>query len=113
MSVHGTDAPIDPPIILVGHSGAGSQLPAFAEQLGGVERAMYVDALLPHPGRSWAQTVPAAFVDRLESQTVDGMLPPWPEWWGDEAMRALLPDDALRRRSSPVAREFPSPISTS
>ena len=98
VSVHGADEPIDPPIVLVGHSGAGSRLPAIADQLAGVERALYVDALLPHPGRSWAQTVPADFVARLESQAVDGRLPPWPDWWGDDAMQLLLPDDALRAR---------------
>lgn len=96
VAVYGTDELIEPPIVLVGHSGAGSRLPAIAGQLGGVERAIYVDALLPHPGRSWAQTVPVAFVERLESQAVDGLLPPWPEWWGEDAMRALLGDDALR-----------------
>ncbi|HTK16134.1 MAG TPA: alpha/beta hydrolase [Acidimicrobiia bacterium] len=98
VAVHGTDEPIDPPIVLVGHSGAGSHLPAIADQLGGVDRALYVDALLPHPGRSWAQTVPADFVARLERQAVDGRLPPWPDWWGEDAMRMLLPDDALRAR---------------
>ena len=59
VAVHGADAsierPIEPPIVLVGHSGAGSHLPAIADQVGGVRRAVYVDALLPHPGRSWAQ----------------------------------------------------------
>jgi hypothetical protein len=98
VAVRGTDQPIDPPIVLVGHSGAGSHLPAIADQLGGVERALYVDALLSHPGRSWAQTVPPDFVARLESQAVDGRLPPWPDWWGEDAMRMLLPDDALRAR---------------
>ena len=98
VAVHGTDEPIAPPIVLVGHSGAGSHLPVIAEQLGGVERAVYVDALLPHPGRSWAQTVPHEFVARLEAQAVNGRLPPWPEWWGEDAMRLLLPDDALRAR---------------
>lgn len=96
VAVHGVDDPIEPPIVLVGHSGAGSHLPAIADQAGGVKRAVYVDALLPHPGRSWAQTVPAEFVARLESQAVDGRLPPWPEWWGEAAMRMLLPDDAIR-----------------
>ncbi|MDQ1467133.1 MAG: hypothetical protein QOH10_1548 [Actinomycetota bacterium] len=97
-AVHGTDEPIEPPIVLVGHSGGGSHLPAIADQLGGVQRAVYVDALLPHPGRSWAQTVPHDFLARLESQAVSGRLPPWSEWWGDDAMRMLLPDDALRAR---------------
>jgi len=96
VEVFGVDEPIAPPIVLVGHSGAGAQLPRIASRREGVHRAIYVDALLPHPGRSWAQTVPAEFVARLESQAVDGMLPPWPQWWGDDAMRTLLPDDALR-----------------
>jgi hypothetical protein len=96
VSVHGVDEPVEPPVVLAGHSGAGSRLPAIADRLGSVERAVYVDALLPHPGRSWAQTVPEAFVAGLVARAVDGRLPPWPEWWGAEAMRALLPDDALR-----------------
>ena|SRR5437870_3648237 len=98
VAVYGADEPIEPPIVLVGHSGAGAHLPAIASRLPGVERAVFVDALLPHPGRSWAQTVPDAFVARLEALAVDGRLPPWPEWWGEEAMRELVPDDALRAR---------------
>ena len=102
VTVHGEDDPIASAeavgMVLVGHSGAGSRLPAIAHQLGGVEHAVYVDALLPHPGRSWAQTVPAAFVERLESQAEGGLLPPWSDWWGEDAMRALLPDDEMRER---------------
>jgi hypothetical protein len=86
------------PIVLAGHSGAGSRLPAIAHELTTVRHAVFVDALLPHPGRSWAQTVPQEFVEKLESRAVDRRLPPWPEWWGEDAMRALLPDDALRAR---------------
>ncbi|MDQ1509256.1 MAG: hypothetical protein QOG50_1100 [Actinomycetota bacterium] len=52
VTVHGADAPVEPPVVLVGHRGAGSRLPAIANELGGVEHAVYVDALLPHPGRS-------------------------------------------------------------
>jgi hypothetical protein len=98
VAVHGADEPIAGPTVLVGHSGAGSRLPAIAQELGAVQHAVFVDALLPHPGRSWAQTVPHEFVEKLASQAVDGRLPPWPEWWGEDAMRALLPDDALRAR---------------
>jgi len=96
VAVHGSGEIIDPPIVIVGHSGAGSRLPEIANELGGVVQAVYVDALLPHPGRSWAQTVPEDFVARLKAKVVDGRLPPWPQWWGDDAMRTLLPDDALR-----------------
>jgi hypothetical protein len=98
VAIHGFGEPTAGPIVLAGHSGAGSRLPAIADELGGVERAVYVDALLPHPGRSWAQTVPEEFVARLSDAAVDGRLPPWPEWWGEDAMRLLLADDALRAR---------------
>ena len=98
VAIHEVDEALDPPVVLAGHSGAGSRLPAIASQLGGVERAVYVDALLPHPGRSWAQTVPEEFVARLVGLAVDDRLPPWPEWWGEAAMRTLLADDALRAR---------------
>jgi hypothetical protein len=96
VAVHGVDDAIEPPIVIVGHSGAGSHLPAIAAELDGVERAVFVDALLPHPGRSWAQTVPPEFVAKLEGQAADGLLPPWCEWWGEDAMELLLPDAALR-----------------
>ena len=105
VAVHGTGETVDGPVVLVGHSGAGAHLPALATSLPNVERAVYVDALLPHPGRSWAQTVPDELVERLESRAVDGRLPPWSQWWGEERLRSLLPDDALRAR---FVRECPA-----
>jgi hypothetical protein len=90
------DLDLAPPLVLAGHSGAGPHLPRLAARLGTVHGMVLVDALLPHPGRSWAQTVPDAFAARLRAQAVDGCLPPWPQWWGEDHMRALVPDDALR-----------------
>src|SRR5262249_21825036 len=80
----------------VGQSGVAPRLPRLAPRREGVRGMVLVDALLPHPGRSWAQTVPDAFAARLRAQAVDGRLPPWPQWWGEDRMRALLPDDAQR-----------------
>ena len=90
------DIVLDPPVVLVAHSGGGPHLPRLAAEIPGVTGMVLVDALLPHPGRSWAQTVPDAFAERLKAQAVDGLLPPWPEWWGDARMRELVPDDDLR-----------------
>ena len=73
-------------------------LPALAVERGGVAGMVLVDALLPHPGRSWAQTVPESFATRLRAGAVGGRLPPWPQWWGEERMRELRP---RRRRSAP------------
>ena len=90
------DAEIGPPLVLVAHSGGGPHLPALAAQRAGVTGMVLLDALLPHPGRSWAGTVPDAFATRLREGAVDGKLAPWPQWWGDGRMRELLPDDELR-----------------
>jgi len=90
------DVDLAPPVVVVGHSGAGPHLPRVSIHLEGVRGIVLVDALLPHPGRSWAQTVPDEFAARLRAQAVDGRLPPWPQWWGEDRMRALVPDDALR-----------------
>ena len=98
VAVHDVDdTALDPPVVLVGHSGAGPHLPALAAGTTGARGMVLVDALLPHPGRSWAQTVPDAFAARLRAQAVDGRLPPWPQWWGEERMRELVPDDELRK----------------
>jgi pimeloyl-ACP methyl ester carboxylesterase len=96
VEVHGLDAEIDGPVLLVAHSGGGPRLPALASQRSDAVGAVFVDALLPHPGRSWSQTVPEEFARRLREGAVAGKLLPWPQWWGDERMRALVPDDDLR-----------------
>ena len=96
VEVHGVDEKLVGPVVLVAHSGGGPQLPALAAARGEVVGMVLVDALLPHPGRSWSQTVPDAFATKLKAGAVDGKLTPWPQWWGDERMRDLIPDDDLR-----------------
>jgi hypothetical protein len=96
VEVHRVDAEIDAPVVFVAHSGGGPQLPLLASERDGVTGMVLVDALLPHPGRSWSQTVPEKFATRLKEGAVGGKLLPWPQWWGDERMRELVPDDELR-----------------
>lgn len=96
VEVAGVDPEIEPPLVLVAHSGGGPHLPALAAKRAGVNGMVLLDALLPHPGRSWAGTVPEAFATRLREGAVDGKLAPWPQWWGHARMRELLPDDELR-----------------
>ncbi len=80
--------------ILVVHSGAGALVPAVAA-LAPVAGAIFVDALLPHPGESWFETAPESLEARLHSLARDGMLPPWHCWWPEKALRALLPAPGL------------------
>jgi pimeloyl-ACP methyl ester carboxylesterase len=52
-------------VVLVGHSGAGSLLPAMAGRLsGGVAAMVFVDAFLPPPSGT-AHLIPAEFIEEL------------------------------------------------
>ncbi|MCR3721753.1 MULTISPECIES: hypothetical protein [Prauserella salsuginis group] len=90
-------APTTTSLVLVGHSGAGPLLPAFAESADHPVAALtYLDAELPTPGHSWEETAPAALVDELRSQVRDSRLPPWHRWFDADLLAGLVPDDALR-----------------
>jgi hypothetical protein len=95
-------AAVDAPdaVTLVAHSGSGPLLPAIGAAIAGrVERYVFVDAALPHPGRSRLEALPASFADRLRRLEVDGWLPPWHD--GRTGPERLLPDRpqrAYRRR---------------
>lgn len=90
------------PVVLVGHSGAGPLLPVIADRLVqqriSVTASVFVDAGLPHPGRSRLDVSPAALVEQLRQMTVDGWLPPWASWWPPEILLALLPERHQRDR---------------
>lgn len=90
----------DGPVVVAGHSGAGPLLPAVVTALRardvGVDGAVFVDAGLPHPGKSRRSTLPAELTTRLDELTDGGSLPPWPRWWPPDALAELLPDAAVR-----------------
>src|SRR5579862_1870757 len=87
------------PAILIGHSGAGPLLAAAGALIGQVRGYVFVDAGLPIPGQSWMETVPPDLAAQVRDMAdADGWLPPWPQWWGDEAMAELIPDPEARRR---------------
>ena len=94
-------------LVLVGHSGAGLLLPWIGSKLRPNVRAyVFADAGLPAPdGRT--PVVPPAFWSFLDARTVAGRLPAWSAWWGDDAMRELVPDDALRDLITAEMPELP------
>jgi hypothetical protein len=73
----------------------------------GVVGAVFVDAILPHPGESWFATVPAERAELLRSLAVDNRLPPWHRWFPPESVQALLPDEQTRSRFVAEIRELP------
>lgn len=87
------------PAILIGHSGAGPLLAAAGAIIGERVRGyIFVDAGLPTPGQAWMDTVPPDLATQLrEMADAQGWLPPFPLWWGEEAIAELLPDPAIRR----------------
>jgi hypothetical protein len=83
------------PWIAVLHSGAGGFAPAIAAASQRLAGFIFVDALLPYPGRSWLETAPA-LAGRLAELTRDGLLAPWNQWFESDPTLRMLPDSAER-----------------
>ena len=83
-------------ITLVAHSGAGALVPAISAAVPHARAAVFVDALLPHPGQTWFDTVPAEMRERQLALAEGGRLPKWSEWFPPETIAELLPDAEQR-----------------
>src|SRR5258707_8159268 len=85
--------PQERPLVLVGHSGAGSLLPVLAQAARHPVKAyLFVDADLPHPGKTQLEEMEAsvpAFAQELRRLLAAGSRFPN---WKDEDLRAVLPD---------------------
>lgn len=95
-AVRAATAHIRSPTVLVGHSGGGLLLPAIADALTlEVAALVFVDSFLP-PSHGTLRLGPAAFMEQLRALARDGVLPPWSSWFGEDAMRELVPEKRLR-----------------
>lgn len=91
--------PQERPLVFVGHSGAGPLLPALAHAVKHPVKAyLFVDAGLPHPGRSQLDelevSVPA-IAQELRQLLVAGERFPN---WSDEDLSEDLPDSGVRQQ---------------
>jgi hypothetical protein len=93
--------------VLVAHSGSGALLPAIAAAVPGTAGAVFVDALLPHPGRSWMDGASAVLREHLVSIAEGDRLPKWTDWFPPEAIAGLLPDRAERERFAAAVPRVP------
>ena len=86
------------PFVLVVHSGAGGLAPSLVAASGGqVAAVLYVDAIPPHPGRSWYETASDALAASLRAKTDKaGMVPAWDQWFPPDALGSLIPDEPQR-----------------
>jgi pimeloyl-ACP methyl ester carboxylesterase len=83
------------PVVLVAHSGAGQLLPAIADALAvEVAALVFVDSFLPPAGGS-VRLAPPGLMSQLRALANDGVLPPWSSWFGENAMRELVPEERL------------------
>jgi hypothetical protein len=95
-------------IVLVPHSGAGVFVPYLATAgPGAAATVVFADAALPPVGPGPATVVDAAFLPFLRDLAVDGMVPPWPDWWPDEDLSPLFPDADTRRTVTAEAPALP------
>lgn len=94
-------------VVLVGHSAAGALLPAVAEAVAAPVRGVFVDAQLPHPGRSWFDVAPTELREQVCALAEGAELPPWPGWFPPGVLERTLPDPRLRRRLVTEAPRVP------
>jgi pimeloyl-ACP methyl ester carboxylesterase len=86
-----------PGVVLVAHSNAGLFLPVIAAALPGqVRGCIFVDAALP-PASGAAPVAPPELLAVLRGKASGGLLPRWTDWWDEEEVVALFPDQAIRQ----------------
>lgn len=85
-------------LVLVVHSGAGALVPSIVDAAPSrVDGVVFVDATLPHPGRTWMETVPPETADQVRGMAgPDGLLPKWHEWFPPQVLDELVPDEQAR-----------------
>ena len=84
-------------VVLVAHSNAGLFLPVIATALGArVLGCIFVDAAIP-PAASAAPVAPPELLALLRDKASGGLLPRWTDWWDEEQVAPLFPDQATRQ----------------
>ena len=84
-------------LVLVAHSNAGLFIPVIAAALPGrVRGCIFVDAALP-PASGAAVVAPPELLALLQDKASGGLLPRWTDWWDEEEVAALFPDQATRQ----------------
>ncbi|WP_454084753.1 hypothetical protein [Georgenia sp. Marseille-Q6866] len=93
--------------VVVAHSNAGLYVPALTGTAG-VERAVFMDAVLPAPAGGAHDVAPAALREALGAVEEDGLLPRWTDWWPEEDARELFPDARTRAGVHAVTPRVPA-----
>jgi hypothetical protein len=85
---------LTPPVVVIGHSGAGPFLPRIGAAIGRSSVLVFVDAVVPPA--SGSHRTAQAMKELLDKQTVDGTLQRWLDWWPPVVVAEILPHLADR-----------------
>jgi hypothetical protein len=98
----------DEDAVLVAHSGACVFAPYVADALGDREVSVILaDGGLP-PVTGPGRVVEESFLPVQRGLADDaGIVPPWPQWWPEDALAAQFPDEATRKAVSAEAGALP------
>jgi hypothetical protein len=84
-------------LVLVAHSNAGLFIPVITTALSGrVRGCIFLDAALP-PASGAARVAPPELLALLRAKASDGLLPRWTDWWEEEEVAPLFPDQQTRQ----------------
>jgi pimeloyl-ACP methyl ester carboxylesterase len=85
------------PVVLVPHSNAGLFIPVITAALPGLVRGcIFVDAAVP-PRSGSVPMAPPELLELLRSKASGGLLPRWTDWWDEEEVARLFPDQQTRQ----------------
>jgi pimeloyl-ACP methyl ester carboxylesterase len=102
------DSAVEGEVVLVGHSGAGPLLPAFADALEiPIGALVYLDADLPTPGKSWRETFPPDLMAHMRAISREDVMPRWDRWFPPEVLPTLIPDPVQLAEILEEAPEVP------
>jgi pimeloyl-ACP methyl ester carboxylesterase len=83
--------------VLVAHSNAGLFIPVITAALPDrVRGCIFVDAALPPPSGS-VPVAPPELLALLRRKASGGLLPQWTDWWDEEDVAPLFPDQETRQ----------------
>ena len=94
--------------VLVVHSAAGGLATSIvAAAPGRIRQVVFVDAILPHPGRAWFATAGDGFAAMVRGRVAGGQVPPWDQWFPPGAIAGLIDGAPARAAFEAELRPVP------
>jgi hypothetical protein len=93
--------------VVVAHSNAGLFVPAIVDAASvPVAACLFVDAALPNRDGS-TPVAPPDLLEFLRGKATDGRLPQWTDWWDEDRVASMFPDEDTRAAVSAEQPRLP------